>query len=303
MLLGAASSTSKDEHGKTPLHYAVERGHIAIVSLLVNARNISSMGKYKQLVSAITLSGFYIVGAIVYVYGNQVAGIIVILLGLMLMFWWLVESGIRFVKYRLRLNTVKHCISEHDTGNPSKKPLEMVPLDDKPLQIIAKALMDRQTFGKHAVNISPDDAKIQNIAGKTALHLACECGFKDIVDTLVANSDCNEIDNLRRTPLHYVCHNTVQRFFASQMIDPGHQNWGFGARHDFKNSNITELWEDNLEVIEKLIMTNADADAKDIMERTPLAWALHSLSEVKFDSKKRITDAIQERLNRGQLKK
>ena len=87
------------------------------------------------------------------------------------------------------------------------------------------------------------------------------------------------------------------------MIDPGHQNWGFGARHDFKNSNITELWEDNLEVIEKLIMTNADADAKDIMERTPLAWALHSLSEVKFDSKKRITDAIQERLNRGQLKK
>ena len=298
LLLFGASSTSKDEHGKTPLHYAVERGHIAIISLLVNARNISSMGK-DDLVVAIAFSGFYVVGAIVYVYSNQVAGIIMILLGLWIMFWWLVKWGISFVKYRLRLHTVKNCISEHDTGNPSKKPLEMVPLDDKPLQIIAKALMDRRTFGKH---ISPDDAKIQNIAGKTALHLACECGFKDIVDTLVANSDCNEIDNLRRTPLHYVCHNTVQRFFASQMIDTGHQIWGLGARHGFKNSNITELWEDNLEIIEKLIMTNADADAKDIMERTPLAWALHSLSEVKFDSKKRITDAIQERLNRGQLK-
>ena len=301
LLLGAASSTSKDEHGKTPLHYAVEQGHIAIISLLVNARNISSMGK-DDLVVAIAFSGFYFVGAIVYVYSNQVAGIIMILLGLWIMFVWLVESGISFVKYRLRLNTVKNSISEHDTGNPSKKPLEMVPLDDKPLQIIAKALMDRPTFGKHTVNISPDDAKIQNIAGKTALHLACECGFKDIVDTLVANSGCNALDNLRRTPLHYVCHNTVQRFFASQMIDPGHQYWGLGARHDFENSNITELWEDNLEIIEKLIMTNADADAKDIMERTPLAWALHSLSEVKFDSKKRITDAIQERLNRGQLK-
>ena len=72
MLLGAASSTSKDEHGKTPLHYAVERGHIAIVSLLVNARNISSIGKL-DLVFAIAFSWFYFVGAIVYVYADSTA--------------------------------------------------------------------------------------------------------------------------------------------------------------------------------------------------------------------------------------
>ena len=59
---------------------------------------------------------------------------------------------------------------------------------------------------KTLCELSPKSTDIRDEYGQTALMLACECGHKEIVESLIAlNSDVNCVDNDNQTALHKAC--------------------------------------------------------------------------------------------------
>jgi ankyrin repeat protein len=268
LLEAGASQNARDIDGKIPLHHAVERGHVAIVSKMMRQDDTVSMFHLRM---GWYLVIFFILGPCLWVYVDnlKIAGIVLVSLGLGIFVWILVQYS---VIYLGRYFTIRGLIMTKD--NQNRLPSELVPEGDQPLSLVILFLLEPFLI-KRKIRLAflNGHASNANATGKTVLHIASECGFEEMVTAILkARADVNACDHTGKTPLHYACHHTAVMFQSSP-----HARFGFA-----------QPWKKSLSVIAELIEAGADKDIKDSTGNTAYSWASLCLSEESLKSKQRI---------------
>ncbi len=277
LLAAGANQISQDKYGRTPLHYAVEQGHTAIISKI--------MQKEKKTLRDQGLVGFvlFTVGSLlmfgcVYLYltTSRISNG-VLYLGAAGLCLGLSGTGVLLVVVRngfLRFSMLRSLIIAKD--NQERTPMELVSADDLPLQFVVKALLVPSVFAVGTTRGASLNGQVNNTnaAGKTALHLASECGFKAMVSLLLeAKATVNHCDQAGRTPLHNACFNSVQAYHEKVCL------------------------EKSLDVIKCLVKAGAVKNILDSTGNSPLGWASLCLSRSEFGNEKVIFETLKVFLN------
>ena len=255
----------RDSHGRTPLSYAAERGHEAVVMLLLARNDVDAYAWDIYGWTPLFWAAYWGHKAVVelLVACDDVEADLRHENG-MTPLSWAAHSGHEAV---VKLLVARNDVDADSRDNEGKTPL------------LWAAYLGHEGVVKLLVAHKDVEADSRDNEGRTPLSYAASSGHEAVVELLVARNDveADSRDSRGRTPLFYAAENgqeaVVKLLIARDDVETDSRD----CRGETPLSLAVRLGLE--EILELLIASGAEANSRDPEGRTPLVYAAHSERE------------------------